>query len=115
MRGKNNGFSLLEVMMALAILSIGVLGLATSFGTGHEILKIAREETLAAQLAQNKMESLRMSRPELIMEEEEIQGMTRKWSIAPSMNDPRLWVMTVEVFPPKSPNRAVLLKSLIFY
>ncbi len=111
----SKGFSLLEVMIALSILSIGLLGLATLFGTGHRILKIGSDNMLAAQLAQNKMEALRTVRPRPVTEKEEVQGMTREWSIAKSTTDPKLWVITVEVFPTQEPDRSVLLKSLLFY
>ena len=116
MRGSRaKGFSLLEVMVALSILSIGLLGLVTLFSAGHRTLDIANENGLAAQLAQNKMESLRDRPPQPITKEEIIEGMTRKWSIVKSPTDQHLWVITVEVFPTKKPDQSVLLKSLLFY
>ncbi len=109
------GFSIIEVMIALSILSVGLLGLATLFGISHRVLHIGNQETLAARLAQNKMEALRAVRPQPITERESIQGMTREWSITKSETDPRLWVITVLVFPAQEPDRSVLLKSLLYY
>lgn len=113
--GGNKGFSLLEVMVALSILSVGLLGLVGLFGAGHRTLQVGNQEMLAARLAQNKMEALRHARPLPVSKEEEIQGMTRRWSITLSAADPRLWVVTVYVFPTQQPDQSVLLKSLLFY
>jgi type IV pilus modification protein PilV len=116
MRGSRaSGFSLLEVMVALSILSIGLLGIFTFFSTGHQTLQIANENSLATQLAQNKMESLRDGPPKPIIQQEVIERMTRKWSIAKSPTDLHLWVITVEVFLTNKPSQSVLLKSLLFY
>ncbi len=111
------GYSLLEVMVAISILSIGILGMMSLFGSGHRLLAVSRETTLTAQLAQNKMESLRHSRPRIQDEEEQILAyrMTRKWTITPSQNNPSLWVITVNVFPTNEPARTFTLKSLLYY
>ncbi|MBI3597934.1 MAG: prepilin-type N-terminal cleavage/methylation domain-containing protein [Nitrospirae bacterium] len=114
----NKGLTLLEVMIAMLILSIGLLSMASLVGTGHRVLAISDQASLAAQLARNKMEGLRSIHPlptKLTQEEVVGTGMTRTWSIAQSENDPKLWVITVEAFPTKEPNRSVVLKSLLFY
>ncbi len=113
----NKGLTLLEVMIALLILSIGLLSMVSLFGTGHRVLAMSEQKSHAAQLARNKMEGLRMAHPLLVNGEEEVAGtgITRKWAITQSKNDPRLWVIVVEAFPTNNPKQSVLLKSLLFY
>jgi len=123
-RGKRGitGLTLLEVMIAVMVLSIGVLAMISLVGTSHRVLTISDQKSLAAQIARNKMEGLRARHP-LLMDGKEVHGkeesadtgMTLKWSIAQSKNDKRLWVIIVEAFPTNEPNRSFVLKSLLFY
>jgi hypothetical protein len=87
------------------------------FSTGHRLLGKSRQTELAAQLAKNKMETLRNLHPVVEHKTEQVDGagMTRKWSIVPNEKDPSLWVITVEVFPTNEPNRSFTLKSLLYY
>ncbi len=113
----SKGFTLLEVMIALSVLSIGLVAMLSVFSASHRVLTISDQTSLVAQLARNKMEGLRARHP-LPMDEEEAvvgTGVTRKWSMAQSANDPRLWVITVSAFPTNEPTQSVLLKSLLFY
>jgi len=113
----NKGLTLLEVMIALSILSIGLLGMVSAFDTGHRMLAISEKKSLAGQLARNKMEGLRAQHPSLLNGTEDVNdtGITRKWTIVQSTKDPRLWVITVEAFPTNQPKQSVLFKSLLFY
>ncbi len=113
----NKGLTLLEVMIAFLVLSIGLLAMGSLFSTGHRVLAISEQKSITTQLARNKMEGLRAIHPVPMTGEEELveQGTTRKWSIKQSKNDPKLWVIIVEAFPTKEPSRSVILKSLLFY
>jgi prepilin-type N-terminal cleavage/methylation domain-containing protein len=53
------GFSVIELMVALTILGIGILGLANVFPLGSQTQLKDRMRTSAADLAQQKMEQLR--------------------------------------------------------
>ena len=53
------GFSLIELMVALVIFGIGILGLANVFPLGSQTQIKDRLRTSAADLAQQKMEQLR--------------------------------------------------------
>lgn len=55
---KNGGFTLLEVLMAVTILSIGILGVATLAGTAVKSSAYSRNLTQATNLAQQKSEAL---------------------------------------------------------
>jgi prepilin-type N-terminal cleavage/methylation domain-containing protein len=54
------GFSVIELMVALTILGIGILGLANVFPLGSQTQVKDRLRTSGADLAQQKMEQLRM-------------------------------------------------------
>ena len=54
------GFSVIELMVALTILGIGIIGLANVFPLGSETQIKDRLRTSGADLAQQKMEQLRM-------------------------------------------------------
>ena len=54
------GFSVVEVLVALAILGVGILGLANLFPLGSQNQMKDRLRTSAADLAQQKMEQLRI-------------------------------------------------------
>jgi prepilin-type N-terminal cleavage/methylation domain-containing protein len=50
-RQKNNGFSLTEVLMAVGILTVGMLLIATMFPAGIYLTAVASERTMAAVVA----------------------------------------------------------------
>ena len=53
-----HGFSLIEIMVAFAILSVSFLAIMTSFPFGVSINKEAENNTIAANLAQKKIEEV---------------------------------------------------------
>ena len=55
---KNKGISEIEAVLAVAILSIGILSAVTLFPLALKISKNAEEETVAANLAQAKIEEI---------------------------------------------------------
>ena len=111
--GGSKGFSLLEVMVALGILSIGLLALASLFSSSQRVLSASNKETLAAKLAQDKMEELRAIQPrQIALDQDEPMGMKREWSITQGTST-RLWIITVKVFPTKDQDPLVL-KGMAF-
>lgn len=50
------GFSLVEVLLAVFILEIGLLGIATFYSYSHRIAKMARNQTIATNLAQGVLD-----------------------------------------------------------
>ncbi len=54
------GFSVVELMVALVVLGLGILGLANLFPLGSSTQMRDRLRTSAADLAQQKMEQLRL-------------------------------------------------------
>ena len=55
---KNNGFTLLEVLVAIVILTAGLLGMASLTGTIIHGNKLSNDLTTATTLAQDKMEDI---------------------------------------------------------
>ncbi|MDD5291142.1 MAG: prepilin-type N-terminal cleavage/methylation domain-containing protein [Patescibacteria group bacterium] len=58
---KQNGFSLIEIMVAFTILAVAFIGLAQAFPFGLSINKEAENTTEASYLAQDKIEELASS------------------------------------------------------
>lgn len=56
-----DGFSVIELMVALAVLGVGILGLASVFPLGSQTQMKDRLRTSASDLAQQKMEQLRLA------------------------------------------------------
>src|SRR5262245_55553751 len=54
------GFSVIETMVALALLGLGIIGLASLFPLGSSTQLRDKMRTSAADLAQQKMEQLRL-------------------------------------------------------
>ncbi len=61
MRNKNSskGFTLLEIIISLAVLVVGVISLVTMFGSGLNIAGVSEQSSTAIFLAQERMEQLR--------------------------------------------------------
>lgn len=55
----NKGFTLIELMIAIVILSVGLLGMATLTGSIVRNNKLSNDLSTATTLAQDKMEDIR--------------------------------------------------------
>lgn len=112
------GFSLLEVLIAMVILTVGVLACVALFETGMKALQSGNKWTVAVELAQNKMESLLATNVSLLSDGlDEFEGVTRSWSIRKSEKDPGIWIIQVDVVWKNNLNRQqiVSLKTFAFY
>jgi prepilin-type N-terminal cleavage/methylation domain-containing protein len=58
-----SGFSLVEVLMALVVTTIGTLSVATLMAYGTKLQTTSRDTTTAAAVARQQMERLRMLPP----------------------------------------------------
>ena len=56
---KSPGVTLVELMVAVGILTMGVLGLVASFGGIQKAIQNSKAKTLAANLVQEKMQILK--------------------------------------------------------
>lgn len=57
--GSRSGVSLVELMIVVAVMSIGILSLIASFGSIQRGLQLSKNKTLASNLAQEKMQILK--------------------------------------------------------
>lgn len=58
---KNEGFSPVEVLIAMGILSIGIMAVVRLFPAGLAFSRQAQEKTIAVELAENSIARMRMS------------------------------------------------------
>lgn len=92
------GFTLLEVMIALVVLAIGLLGLASLQIMAIKGNSYGQQMTVASTLAQSQLEQLRRSTGALTNGEDNPVGLngvryTRTWTVTP--NSPQSGVTTV--------------------
>jgi type IV pilus modification protein PilV len=57
-RGQEQGFTLIETLIAILVLSIGVLGLAATFAAGLTYITSSQDDFIAQQKAEQAMESI---------------------------------------------------------
>ena len=55
------GFSLLEILIALAVMLVGIVGVMSLFPVGLRASKVAENYTLAAILAQQKIDEAKLT------------------------------------------------------
>jgi type IV pilus modification protein PilV len=58
---KNEGFSPVEVLIAMGILAIGIMAVVRLFPAGLAFSRQAQEKTIAAELAENSLARMRMA------------------------------------------------------
>ncbi len=63
MRTAVKGFTLIEVLIAVFIIAISLLGLAIGFSNGLAWIQVIREVSVANRIAQEKMEEIRGTDP----------------------------------------------------
>jgi type IV pilus assembly protein PilV len=100
-RRDQKGFTLLEFLIAVMILSIGLLGMATLTGAMINYNAVAYNSTKAVTLAEEKMEGLRnlnyqnLSSLSSGYDSESI--FTRTWTLTPDTPDDNMITIEVEV------------------
>ena len=93
------GFSLVEVLIAAAILGVVLLAIAGLFSTGYSNVGAAGRRTKALELAKQKMEQLRDGSfpPSTVGSPEIVEGIyNRSWTVDPIAGAPSQ-VATVRV------------------
>ena len=81
MRGPAGGFTLLEVMIALAVVSLGMLAAFGSVNQSARGAAYLRDKTFATWVAENVITELRVSRefPEAGESDEEVEFAGQRW------------------------------------
>lgn len=114
-QGDQRGFTLLEFLVAVIILSIGLLGMGTLTGSMISFNRIAFNSTKAVTLAQDKMEELKgTSYASLAGGNDSESIFTRTWTAAADTPDNDMTTLTVTVtWTSEGDNKEVELKSIV--
>ncbi len=93
------GFSMIETVVASAVLSVGLLGFIGMFGAGYKALDAGDQRTVAAKLARDQMERLRATPPSPVARQEAMlpNGMKQSWTILKDPMDANIWMIRVSV------------------
>jgi type IV pilus assembly protein PilV len=94
----SEGFTLLEIMIALVILAIGLLGLATMQIMAIKGNSFGQQMTVASTMAQNELEQLRRTTGALANGSDTVTDQngityTRNWTV--TLNSPQAGASTV--------------------
>lgn len=82
--GTRAGFTLVELLVALMIFAVGMLGLAATAGSVTRMMGGAKRQTIAAQVAQSRIERLRATPcTTLTSGSETVRGITNTWTVSP--------------------------------
>jgi general secretion pathway protein I len=81
LRKKDIGFTLIEVVVALAILGIGLTVIIELFAGGLRLARVSEEYTRAVNLARNKMEEMAWKPPTAEGTEEGEFNETYRWKV----------------------------------
>ena len=81
-RAHSRGFTLIEVMVALAIIGLSLLAVAGKMGQMIDTANVMRERTYASWIAQNKIAELRLANviPDVSSSSGEIDYANTEWS-----------------------------------
>ena len=78
------GFTLVELMVAMMILAVGVLGLAATAGSVTRNMAGGKRNTIAANVAASRLERLRSARcSTLTSGADTIRGIVSAWTVTP--------------------------------
>ena len=59
MRHASGGFTMIELMIAVAVLSVAIMGTLSAFVAGSQLTALSREDTVAQQVVEREMAQLR--------------------------------------------------------
>ena len=80
--GNRAGFTLVELLVALMVFAVGMLGLAATAGSVTRMMGGAKRQTIAATVAQSRLEKLRSSPCASITSgSETVRGVTNTWTV----------------------------------
>ena len=106
-RTHTRGFTLIEIMVALAVASIGLLAISVALDRSIDTLEALESKTIASWVASNRLSDLRMSREFRsagTSQSSETMG-GREWRVVDnyySTEDPNISRVIVQVFHPGS-------------
>lgn len=110
-----NGFTIVEVLVAVLILTVGLLGLATTAATVTRMISQGQRYSEAASMAAQRFEILRSQSCSAMAGGSSTQGRySMTWSVTPSANGNVDTVKVVVTSPTASATRADSFQTTIF-
>ena len=80
--GRRAGFTLVELLVAMMVFAVGMLGLAATAASVTRMMGGARRQTIAATVAQSRLEKIRSSPcASLLSGTDTVRGVVSKWTI----------------------------------
>ena len=81
-KGSRAGFTIVELLVALMIFAVGMLGLAATAGSVTKMMGGAKRQVIAANIAQSRLEKLRSSPcTTLASGADTTRGVTNTWTV----------------------------------
>jgi prepilin-type N-terminal cleavage/methylation domain-containing protein len=106
------GFTIVEVIVALVVTSVGALGLAATSALVVRLAADGAQQTRAATVAQSRFERVRAAECALIVSgTSHTTGLTERWSASPVAAG--LWLVTDSVILHSGRRGAQVYRSLV--
>ena len=79
---KRAGFTLVELLVAMMVFAVGMLGLAATAGSVTKMMGGAKRQTIAATVAQSRLEKLRSSPcASIVSGSDTVRGIASTWRV----------------------------------
>jgi general secretion pathway protein I len=120
MRARNRAFTLIEVMVALLVVAIGMLGAITAVSQAAGNSGYLRDKTLAHWIAMNKLTEVRLQKnaPSIDKTSDEVEMGGRKWKWTMNVTQTQVETMRridITVRPEEAPETTRLASISGFY
>jgi type II secretion system protein I len=120
MRARNRAFTLIEVMVALLVVAIGMLGAITAVSQAAGNSGYLRDKTLAHWIAMNKLTEVRLQKnaPSVDKTSDEVEMGRRKWKWTMNVTQTQVETMRridISVRPEEAPETTRLASITGFY
>lgn len=120
MRARNRAFTLIEVMVALLVVAIGMLGAITAVSQAAGNSGYLRDKTLAHWIAMNKLTEVRLQKnaPSIDKTSDEVEMGGRKWKWTMNVTQTQVETMRridITVRPEEAPETSRLASITGFY
>ena len=81
--GSRAGFTLVELLVAMMVFAVGMLGLAATAASVTRMMGGAKRQTIASTVAQSRLEKIRSSPcGSLVSGSETVRGISNTWTVS---------------------------------
>lgn len=97
-RNAREGFTIIELIVAIVILVVGVLGLAGTAGMVSRMVGGAAQQTIAANVAASRFETLRsVPCAQILGGTATTRGISEKWTVQADPGNAALWLVKNDI------------------